>query len=316
MTGRSLLASVALLLGACGTEREALRIGVLVWPPYELAYLAQHRGYFDPGEIELVDYQTPAEVIRAYRYGLIDACFLTTQFILSDRGATAPSRIAYVVDRSAGGDALLARPEIGSLAALAGRRIAVEAGPLGGYMLRRVLDFADLDPEDVELAYIDTPDHVAAFRDDTVDASITYEPYRSRILQLGAVELFSSRQIPGEIIDGLLVPERVLATRDAVLRTFVRALERARQDLLDSPDEALGVMAGREGLSPPELARALDGMELVSLEENHRLLAGPSPELAPFLAQQAEVMRRAGLTERSIDPRSLIDARLLAGSGD
>jgi len=316
MTGRFLLAGVALLLFACGPERETLRIGVLVWPPYELAYLAQHRGYFDSGEIELVDYQTPAEVIRAFRYGLVDSCLITTQFVLSDRSAAAPARIAYVIDISDGGDALLARPEILSLADLAGRRIAVEASPLGGYMLRRVLDFADLDPEDVELVYVDTPDHVAAYGEGAVDAAITYEPYRSRILQLGAVELLSSRQIPGEIVDGLLVPERVLATRADTLRKFVQALERARLDLLESPEEALRVMAGREQLSPEDLARALEGMELISLEENRRLLAGTSPELVPFLARQAEVMRRAGLAERSIDPRSLIDARLLAGSGD
>ena len=315
-TGRLLLAGVALLLAACGPERETLRIGVLVWPPYELAYLAQHRGYFDPGEIELVDYQTPAEVIRAFRYGLIDSCLITTQFVLSDRGAAAPARIAYVIDISHGGDALLVRPGIPSLADLAGRRIAVEASPLGGYMLRRVLDFADLDPEDVELVYVDTPDHVAAYADGAVDAAITYEPYRSRILQLGGVELFSSRQIPGEIVDGLLVPERVLATRAATLRTFVRALERARLDLLESPQEALSVMAGREQLSPEELARTLEGMELVSLAENRRLLLGTNPKLAPLLARQAEVMRRAGLAERSVDPRSLIDTRLLTGSGD
>lgn len=311
MIRRSLPVLLALLLVGCAAEKPPLRIGALVWPPYELAYLARDRGFFDTDQIELVDYQTPAEVTRAYRYGLIDAYFLTTQFALPGAAQLEGSRIVYVIDFSIGGDALLARPGIENLQELAGRRIGVEAGPLGGYMLQRVLDFAALPRDNVVLRYVDTPDQVDSFAKGAVDAVITYEPYRSRALDLGARELFSSRRIPGEIIDVLMVPSHVMDARQADLRNFVRGLEKARRFLRDHPDEALPVMAQRQQLSPSQLERALDGMRLISLEENRRLLSGKEPILQILLERQADVMRRAGLAPESPGMGRLIDPRLV-----
>jgi NitT/TauT family transport system substrate-binding protein len=316
MSRRSLLVLLALCLGACAPAPPALRIGVLVWPPYELALLARDRGYFAPSSIELVDYQTPSEVTRAYRYGLIDALFLTTHSILAEEEDSRATRIAYVIDISAGGDALLARPALTSLPDLAGRRIGVEAGPLGGYMLQRALDLAGLERDEVELRFVDTPDLVNAYREATVDAVITYEPYRSQILALGAGELFSSRQIPGEIVDVLLVPDEILAARRPVLAGFVRALERSRTDLEREPHPALRLMSRRQGLTTDELRLALEGVEIVSLEENRRLLGGPNPALLPLLAKQAQVMQRAALGGTGVRPATLIDARLLEGPED
>lgn len=311
MMRRPLLALLALTLAGCATEDPPLRVGALVWPPYELAYLARERGYFDDRRIELVDYQTPAEVTRAYRYGLIDAFFLTTQFALPSARQLQDSRIAYVIDFSVGGDALLARPDIETLPELAGRRIGVEASPLGGYMLQRVLDFGALSRSEVDLHYVDTPDHVDAYASGRVDAVITYEPYRSRVLTMGATEIFSSRRIPGEIIDVLIVPKATLATREKDLRVFVQGLEKARRFLAEDPETALPVMARREQLSPPLLQQALEGMRLISLEENRRMLTGQDPVLQRLLKQQADVMRRAGLTRETVGIEQLIDPALV-----
>lgn len=304
------LVIAAALLAACATDTGPLRIGVLVWPPYELAFVAANEGLFDARRVELVDYQTPAEIARAYRYGLVDGCFLTTQFVLSGQGTLARARIVYVIDVSTGGDALLARPGIESLASLAGRRIAVEAGPLGGYVLQRALDFGGLTRDDTELVYVDTPDHVDAYRDGIADAVVTYEPYRTRLLNEGAVELFSSRQIPGEIVDVLFVSSESSARDERALEELVHGLVQARRDFLAAPRRVLQTMTAREHLSVDDLERAFEGVRLVSLEENRRLLAGERPGLLSLLERQATVMQAAGLGGKwtaspTIDPSLL-----------
>lgn len=311
MIRQCLLAILALLMVGCATEEPPLRIGALVWPPYELAYLARDRGYFDTNRIELVDYQTPAEVTRAYRYGLIDAYFLTTQFALPGVTHLPNSRIVYVIDFSIGGDALLARPGIETLSDLENRRIGVEASPLGGYMLQRALDFGALARDDLTLHYVDTPDQVRAYASGAVDAIITYEPYRSRVLSRGATELFSSRRIPGEIIDVLIVPDAVMDARQADLREFVRGVEKARRFFIEHPEEALAVMAGRQKLSPAVLERALEGVRLISLEENRSLMSGRGSTLLSLLNQQAKNMHRAGLVAEPPELDDLIDPRLV-----
>ena len=63
--GALLLGALLLALAACGSEpKEPLRIGVNVWPPFELLYLARARGYFDAEkvDVDLVDFSSPAVV--------------------------------------------------------------------------------------------------------------------------------------------------------------------------------------------------------------------------------------------------------------
>lgn len=64
----------AVLAAGCGQRAEhPLRIGLLVWPAYEVPYLARHLGYYDGLDVQLVEFQSPAEALRAYRSEGIDA---------------------------------------------------------------------------------------------------------------------------------------------------------------------------------------------------------------------------------------------------
>ena len=305
----------ALMLAACSPPKEPLRIGVLVWPPYELAFLARDRGHYPTGQLELVNYHTPAEMLRAFRYGVLDGVITTSQFALDRSVLRAHSRLVYVIDSSAGGDSLIVHPDIKSLADLRGRRIGVEASYLGGYMLQRVLDHANLRRDQVQLAYVDTPDQEAAFREGRVDAVITYEPTRTRLLADGGKELFNSRSIPHEILDVLLVSKPALDERAPLLRDFVRGLARARDELTGGSKVNLAPLARRESLTKAEFRQALNGVELESWRNNRELLLGSPPPLSRYLQTQIEVMRRADLIEGSIDPVEIIDPRLVKEGG-
>ena len=293
---RAMIIPVLIALVACSqSPTEPVRVGVLLWPPYDLAHLAKAEGYVRPEQIRLVDYQTPAEVVRAYRNGLVDALFLTTQFALGDHLGRPDTRIVHVINISHGGDSLLARPEIESLEQLSGRTIALEAGPLGGYMLQRVLDHADLSYDDVVLHSVDTPGHVSAYLGGEVDAVITYEPFRSRVLAAGAVELFSSRDIPDEIVDVLFVAGEVVDSLREALVELVRGIEHARQLLASDPDRALGLMAERHGMSADDFAQALAGARLLDLDENLALLTGDPSPLKISIREQLQIFTRAGM---------------------
>lgn len=312
MTRRIVLAlGMALLIGACTPPQEPVRIGILLWPPYDLARLAQAEGFVSPDRIELIDYQTPAEVVRASRNGLIDGFFLTTQFALGYHPEHTDARIIYVIDQSKGGDSLLARPGLDSLENLKGKRIALEASPLGAYMLQRVLDHAELSRNDVDLQFVDTPDHVEAYTSGRIDAVITYEPFGSRVIDAGAHELFSSRDIPNEIVDVLYVSETLIEERRRDLVRFVRGLERARELLRTQPEHALPIMARRHGMGTATFARALERVSLVSLEENLALLSGERPKVSAWIENQIEVFERAGMWQSGQPAAATPDPRIV-----
>jgi NitT/TauT family transport system substrate-binding protein len=272
----------ALMLAGCSEAPEPpLGVGANVWPGYEPLYLARERGYLDDDAIHPVEYLSASQVQRALANGTIDVAALTLDEALRATTESPELRVFLVADISAGGDAIIARPGVEELADLAGRRIAVEDTALGAYFLALALERAGLKPADVEQVPLRVNEHETAFREGRVDAAVTFEPVRSRLLQAGGHSLFDSRRTPDRIVDVLVTREAVLRDRRVAIEGLVTAWFRARADLLDPDDDSAREFAARrEGVAPADIAAALEGLEFPDRAANRRLLAGPEPTLA------------------------------------
>lgn len=259
-------------LSACSPPQPPIRVGLLAWPPYELARLAGAKGYFDTSRIELVEFQSPAEASRAYAVGGLDVVALTLDYVFDLHARSDDHRVFLVIDESHGGDVAISRAPISGLAQIKGLRVGLEAGPLGAHMLHRLLDKAGLRPQDVTLVYFDIPDQQQAFADGNVDIMITYDPVRSKLLQAGGHQIFSSRDIPGEIIDVFVARDSLMRARKEDVRHFTQGWFRALEQTLREPEGSAALMAPRLGLSAQEFRAALTGVQLPSLADNHRFL--------------------------------------------
>lgn len=306
-----LMLSALLTLVACRPPPEPLRVGVLAWPPYDLAHLAVDRELLDADRFRLVDFQTPAEIVRSFRYGLIDAMFVTSQFALSALRDIGEVRIVYIIDVSAGGDGLLARSSIDSADKMRGIRVGVEASPLGMYTLIRALGELGLSTDDIQVVYVDTPDHYAAWREGDVDALVTYEPTRSLVLRDDATELFSSSSMPFEIIDVLVVRASTVEARRGDLVELVRGLDAALHLYRDDPETVSTLRARRHPLSADAFRQAMANVELFDLEDNARLLSGRDNRVAEGLLQQGRVMLSAGMLVTAPDLEPLLDPSIV-----
>jgi NitT/TauT family transport system substrate-binding protein len=106
-----------------------------------------------------------------------------------------------------------------------------------------------------------------------VDAVVTYEPRLGRIVgRGGATVLFSSREMPGEIVDVLAVRRAALAGRREELRRLARAWFRALADFQANPADAAAVMSRHENAGAEEFLRGLEGSHMPDRVENLRLL--------------------------------------------
>ncbi len=120
-----------------------LRVGSNVWPGYETLYLARSLGIFASTPIKLVELPSVTEVTHAFRNGGLEVAALTLDEALALLQQDTSLRVILVVDVSNGGDAVLARPEITSLAQLKNRRIGVENSAVGAIMLDGLLTTAN-----------------------------------------------------------------------------------------------------------------------------------------------------------------------------
>lgn len=305
---------LALITAGCTPQPPPpLRVGTNVWVGYEPLYLARDLGYFEGSPVRLVEYASATEVIRAFRNHAIEAAAVTLDeaLLLVDSGQQP--RVVLVMDISNGADVVLGRAGMQSLADLKGQRVGVENGALGAYVLTRALTLAGMTPEQIQIVSLPIFAHEQAFLRDEVDAVVTFEPVRTRLLQQGAVKLFDSSQLPGEIVDVLVVRRDYLEHETAAVAGLVQNWFRALAYVGAQPEDAATRMARRMGLSAHELLAALQLLQIPDVVQNRRMLQGPHAELITPIRRMERGMRAQKLLRNDMAAGALLDARVLEG---
>jgi len=293
---RSTLLLACLQLLACGDAAEApLRVGVISWPGYEPLLLAEADGALPHEQIQIVEQLAASDVMRLLRNGALDAAYLTLDETLTLVAEGLELEVILVADRSLGGDAVLVRPPRTSLADLKGSRIGVENTAVGAIMLAAALERAQLTPGDLELKFVPLNYQEQAYREGAIDALVTFDPVRSRLVAAGARKVFDSSQIPDRILDVLAVRRDIAPGREAALKTLVAGHFRGLHLLYTDSPNAMAFIARRWQLEPGQARTQFSGVQLLDLTENRRLLSGPSPPLDRQAAGLAELMRAANL---------------------
>jgi NitT/TauT family transport system substrate-binding protein len=309
-----LLLALCLGLAACDEQpAPPLSIGTNVWPGYEPMYLARDMGWMSPRDGRMVEFEDSPEVMRALRFGAIDAAALTLDEALRLRAEGVPLRVVLTMDESNGADVLLARPGIKTLADLKGKRIGVEVGAVGAYMLRRVLDKAGLSEKAVHIVPLDINAQEQAYRSGKLDAVITFEPTRTHLIAAGAHVLFDSSKIPGEIVDVLVIrPEAEARRHRPQLVRILKAWFHALGYLRAHPEDAAKHMALRLNLTPPEVLAACRLMTFPDLQGNlHLMQENPIP-LDNTAKHLSALMLDRGLIAHQPNLAGLVDPGLLA----
>lgn len=300
---------LALLAGTgCTPEPQApLRVGTNVWPGYEPLYLAREQSYFPQGSVRLVEYASSSEVIRAFRNGAIDAAALTLDEVLLLAETTSDVSVVLVLDVSHGADVILAQPALSSLRDLKGKRVGLEMTALGAFVLTRALQTVEMTPSDVRTVSLEVFEHERAFRERRVDAVVTFEPVRTKLLAAGARQLFDSSRLPGEIVDVLAVRRSLTTQHGAQINQLVAGWFRALDFNRKESNRAVAIMAQRERLTADDFQKALQGLILPDIKENRSMLAGPAPALIPIAQRLSRVMLDNRLIERSPEVKELFD---------
>jgi NitT/TauT family transport system substrate-binding protein len=308
----SLLLLFGWLLTSCREPAPPLRVGCNVWTGYEPLHLAAAHGYFSGHAIQVIEFPSAADVIRAYRNGALEVAAVTADEALQIAETDPAQRIFLVCDFSRGGDAIVARQEFPDLKSLRGRRIGVEPNALGAYVLARALQGAGMSAGDVTVVPVGLEAHEEAFARGQVDAVVTFDPRGSRLLAGGARSVFDSSQIPGEIVDLLLTRPETLQRHRAELRTLVGGWFKALDELSARRAETIGQMARRQGQSAELFTQSLQGLELPDRAANRRLLGSSTNSLAAALRRLARVMDEQKLIGPVPDPAALLDDSLVS----
>ena len=301
-----LLLTLLALAGCLHEKQPPLRIGTNVWIGSEPLYLAREMGYLDREAAQLVEYPSASEVSRAFRNQAIDAMVISLDelFVLAQSGLHP--KVVLAIDVSNGADVVVGRTGMHTMKDLRGKRVAVESGALGAFVLSRALTLNNMQASDVSIVHLESNEHPAAFKQDSVDGAVTFDPYRSQMLDSGARTVFDSTQIPGEIVDLLAVGGSVLEKNPKAVQSVLTAWFKALDYLERNPKDAASRMAVREQITGDQFLQALQGLHFPSRADNLKMLAGDQPGLAVSGRRLMTLMVDAKLLRNALEIESLL----------
>ncbi|MEL7449131.1 MAG: ABC transporter substrate-binding protein [Pseudomonadota bacterium] len=312
--GRWLVALVACVLAACqGQETAQLRIGLSIWPPNEMAYLASEQEYFGEYGIELIEGGGPAAYLPGYLAGGLDVAVVSLGTALELADLDPGHRIVMVLDYSRGGDALVARKEVASSpTGLRGKRVGYEPSALGAYLLQRQLELLGLTPADVTLVHVDNASFEHTFRTGMVDAIVAWEPTVSRLANDGALVMADSSSFPEEIVDVLVARKQVLNSKRAHLVAFADGWFEALALHERDPARAGALSEQRGHVSQQNYLASFEGVAMLDRDDNLRLMSEQDGGLVQALERQRVFLSREGWLRTAIDVRELVDTSIVA----
>lgn len=162
-------------------------------------------------DIEVVQINDYIESINQYTAGAFDGCTMTNMDALTIPSAGGVDSTALIVgDFSNGNDAVILKGK-SDLKDVKGQTVNLVELSVSHYLLARGLDSVGLAEKDITVANTSDADMVAAYTTDDVTAVTTWNPLVSEILAMpSSNKVFDSSQIPGEIIDTLVVNTETL----------------------------------------------------------------------------------------------------------
>jgi NitT/TauT family transport system substrate-binding protein len=166
----------------------------------------------------------------------IDACAMTNMEALDMPAAAGLDTTAIIIgDYSNGNDAVIVRQNL-TLAQMPGKQVMLVEKTVSQYLFERAMAINGLEQQIKQVHYLNTSDSdiASAFlTNQSKPVVVTWKPLVSQILKAKDVKVvFNSSQIPGEILDLLVVPSEVLNRADGSGQKFAKAITGAWYEVL------------------------------------------------------------------------------------
>ena len=238
----ALLALVAVHSAADAKDLDQVKVGIARTMSDSGYYIADALGYFrDEGiEVTMIPFNSAAQMIAPLGTGELDVGGGTVSAGFYNavlRGV----HVKIVADQASmkpgyGYSSLMVRKDLvddghyKSFSDLRGLKVAIGAPGTGtAAALNAVLKRGDLKFSDANVVYLGFPEHLAAYSNKAIDASITNEPTMTAIIKAGLAKRIIGNDVsyPNQQTAVVFYAENFIANRRDVAQRFMRAYLRA-----------------------------------------------------------------------------------------
>lgn len=287
---RTALRRLALLLAVAAAAVAALpamaqtkvRVGVVGTASDSVYYIAQDRGYFKKEglEVEFIPFKSASNMVAplgadqldvgggTVSAGLYNAVSRDVSVrIVADKGSIQPG---YAFSGLMVRKDLMDAGKYKSYKDLKGMKVAIGAeGTSTASALNEALKRGGLKYSDVEIVDLGFPQHIAAYANKGIDASITNEPTMTRAIEAGLAVRVAGNDViyPYQQTSVLLYSENLIKSKPDVGLRFMRAYLRGLRDYNDvlrnghisgpGSDEVIAILTKSTAVKDAEIYRKI-----------------------------------------------------------
>ncbi len=314
-------AGLSLLAAAPASAADTIRVLAPTWPGFAPVLVAIDKGYFKElgVDVEMKFEDDRTNVLAAMARGDIEADMRTVgEHQGRPRDASTPGIIIGTIDKSVGGDGVVAAGEIGSVKDLKGKTVAVEPNIPARLLLQLALKKEGMTLDDLKIKDIATADTVAVFADASVAAVGSYEPFMSQAISADTGRkgklLLSSKDSP-IIIDVITARQDDLKANPKKYESFLKGVYKAVELYEKEPSEFIKLAAPHYNLSEAEVKEILDtSLTYTDLAEASALIGAPGKPGTLYgifdTVMQLNLENKAA--DNKLDPATQIDPSVMA----
>jgi NitT/TauT family transport system substrate-binding protein len=294
--------------GAAPEARETLAIGYLpvtchlTCPVTDYATRTSRSTRFESQRF--TDFPTVVETLKA---GRLDATFMIAPLAMKLREQGVKVKIVYLGHRD--GSTVMVRSDLAakSLKDLKGRTFAIPSKYSNQYLvIRKLLKEQGVGADEIKFVEMPPPDMPGALASRAIDAFFVGEPHpgRAELDGSGRVMYFAKDIWPHFISCVLVVTEKLIAERPAVVRDLVRGIAESGEWAETHREDAAKVVSPYfrqdEKLVRYVLTRPPDRV-------SYRMLTPKDEEMQAI----ADMSVEAGILERHLDVTTLVDRQFI-----
>ncbi|MBM6549806.1 putative urea ABC transporter substrate-binding protein [Marinomonas ostreistagni] len=174
--------------------------------------------------IDVIQINDYVESMNQYTAGQFDACTMAQMDALTIPAVGGvDSTVLIAGDYSNGNDSIILF-EQDNLEDIKGQDVSLVEYSVSHYLLARGLESVGMSERDVQVINTSDADLVSVFGTGDIQAAVTWNPLANEILSMPKTyDVFNSSQIPGEIIDGLVVNTETLNANPALGKALTGA---------------------------------------------------------------------------------------------
>ncbi|WP_241608075.1 putative urea ABC transporter substrate-binding protein [Rosenbergiella australiborealis] len=190
--------------------------------------------------INLVQVNDYIESVNQYTSGGFDGCTMTNMDALTIPAAGGVDSTAVIVgDYSNGNDGILLKNG-SDVKALKGQSVNLVQLSVSEYLLARALEQSGMTEKDIHVVNTDDADLVSAYGTPAVKSIVTWNPLLAQAKQQpGSHEIFSSAQIPGEILDLMVVNSNTVKAHPELGKALTGAWYETLKVIQGNTDDAI-----------------------------------------------------------------------------